>query len=1360
MEPENMTPEHIFHKAIEIADPVRRAAFLDHACKGNEKLQAEVEGLLKAHADAGSFLHVPDVGQNATLDGPALTEGPGTKIGRYELLELIGEGGMGLVYLARQKKPVKRQVALKIIKPGMDSKQVIARFEAEKQTLAVLDHPNIAHVLDAGTTKEGRPFFIMEYVKGTSITTYCDENKLNIEQRLRLFEQVCEGVHYAHQKGIIHRDIKPSNILVSVHGDRAVPKIIDFGIAKAVAQPLTERTLVTFQGQLLGTPEYMSPEQVDLATQDIDTRSDIYSLGVVLYELLAGVVPFGRESLAGLGFAEIQRSIREQEPDSPSTRLTNLGEQAKAIAARRGTQVLPLARRLHRELEWIPLKAMRKDRCRRYKSASDMAGDVRNYLNGNPLLAGPETTIYRVQKFVRKHAGSVMTAALVAAVIVLGLVVSIWQATVATNAKNEALRAKAEKDRQAQIAVQERNKALVAQQQSEEQRRRAEASERQAQNLHYVANMNLAQQAWEQNHFGHLRQLLEETANYSQHGFEWYYWQRQAHPEIRTLHGHSKGVHSVAFSPDGRRVVTGSSDGTAKVWEVTSGKELLTLGDYSIGLLAFSPCKEERPWSGNIGAVAFSPDGRRIVTSGPHGTAKVWEANSGKELLTLHRHELGVCSATFSPDGQQIVTASCDGRVKIWDVVNRREIRTLEANNLWKVWSMAFPSCVAFSPDGQRVATDSDYGTAKVWDAASGRELLTLYGHTNMVVSVAFSPDSQQIVTGCMDGTAKIWDVASGKERLTLPGHRDGIQSVAFCPDGQRIVTGGWDRTAKIWDAASGKELLTFQGHTDAVWSVTFSPDGQRVVTGSEDGTAKIWEANGVGERILRKHSDMVSSVAFSPDSRRIVTGSRDGTAKVWEVNSGRELFSIEGHAGRVISVAFSSDGQRILTGSEDATAKVWDAVSGKELLTLKGHGEAIFDVAFSPDGQKIVTGSKDWTAKVWEAASGNELLTLKWHDGPIESVAFSPDGRQIVTGSMDGTARIWDVANGKELLTLEGHRMRLWSVAFSPDGQRVVTCSEDKTAKIWEVANGKELLTLRGHGAPVRSIAFSPDGRRVATGGYDQTAKIWEVSSGRELLALRVNSGGIKSVAFSPDHQRIATGHSDGTTKLWEAASPQQVAVWQQEERASAKRLTILQHGQAEEIERYKVVRTTDPGAIKQWLVLAPMPFKGQGGAAALAALDQQQLRQEAALHPRADERATFSEIERVWKKVQLDDNLINFNQIVGKPSNYSVAYAVCYIDSEAEQTDLTAKLGTGDALKVYLNEREIYRREWSLRHYPWTMDEVTGIRLKAGLNVLVLKVVNQINDWRASIRLTDAAGQTVKGIRATLDPPKEALP
>jgi len=357
----------------------------------------------------------------ATASLEQIMEKPGAQIGRYKLLSVLGEGGMGIVYLAEQEQPIRRQVALKVIKPGMDSKRVVARFEAERQALALLDHANIAHVHDAGTTKAGRPYFVMEYIKGLSITEHCDRHRLTVEDRLNLFRQVCHAVHHAHQKGIIHRDIKPSNILVSLQGDQAAPKIIDFGVAKALAQPLTERTLVTEQGQLFGTLEYMSPEQADMASEDIDTRSDIYSLGVLLYVLLTGVLPFDSTTFREGGIEHIRQVIRETDPKTPSTRLSSLGEEAKKVAQSRRTEIAALAKKLHKELEWIPLKAMRKERLERYHSASEFADDIADYLKGAPLLAGPPGIVYRFGKLVRRHRSPVM-AGLGAAVLVASVV--------------------------------------------------------------------------------------------------------------------------------------------------------------------------------------------------------------------------------------------------------------------------------------------------------------------------------------------------------------------------------------------------------------------------------------------------------------------------------------------------------------------------------------------------------------------------------------------------------------------------------------------------------------------------------------------------------------------------------------------------------------------------------------------------------------------------------------------------------------------------------------------------------------------------------------------------------------------------
>ena len=1148
MNAEHKDERALFKAALKIALPTERSAYLKKACGNDTNLLARVKALLKAHEEAGSFLEVPDVGQNATLDDLSSIEGPGTKIGRYEVLELIGEGGMGLVYLARQKKPVKRQVALKIIKPGMDSKQVIARFEAERQTLAVLDHPNIAHVLDAGTTKEGRPYFIMEYVKGMSITRYCDENKRNIEQRLRLFEQVCEGVHHAHQKGIIHRDIKPPNILVSVHGDRAVPKIIDFGIAKAVAQPLTEKTLVTFQGQLLGTPEYMSPEQVDMATQDIDTRSDIYSLGVVLYELLAGVVPFGRESLAGLGFAEIQRTIREKEPVSPSTRLTSLGEEAKTIAESRGTQVIALARRLHRELEWIPMKAMRKERCRRYKSASEMTDDIRNYLNGNPLIAGPETTIYRVNKFVHKHAGSVATAAIIAVAIILGFVISTAMYFRAEKAleREAAARVRAEEaettaQQQREVAEQAREQEAIARVQAEEsenvaqeQRKLAEEqrelAEERAEEYRcslYFNRIALAEIAYRNKDTLRVQELLDLCPE-DLRGWEWHRLSHISDHSRMTLRGHNvgrlrmlSGVRAAEFNPDGKRIISCGDDGTIKLWDVSTGTESMTIRAHTEGA----------GWGGVYWA-AFSPDGQRIVSSGRWDkTIKVWDAATGAELMALHGHEEHVRPVSFSPDGKRIISVSENGAVKIWDATIGTELTTLVGHG-------DSINSATFSLDGGRIVSGGKDGTIKIWDASTGAEQTMLGDHEEEVYCVAWSPDGKRLVSSSEDKTIRVWDGVTGAELLILRGHNKGVYSVAFTSDGERIVSGSADNTIKVWDVATGRELTTLVGHSKPVNSVALSPDGKSIVSSSNDHTIKIWNLTLKAEEVII-HGQTVNfgSIAFSPNGKRIISGSKN-RIKMWDTTTGIEVMTFSEHDSMVSAIAFSPDGERIVSGSADKKIKIWDAANGTELVTLRGHEDTVTDAAFSSDSKFIVSGSKDRTIKLWDATTSEEYHTLRGHKDVVKSVSFSPDGKLIVSGSLDKTIKIWNAATGDEIHTLLGHKDVVSSVWFNPDGKNIISGSKDNTIKVWDVATGAELMTLLGHGGSVTSASFSPDGKRIVSGSRNRIT-VWDVASGAEVMTLHVQQIPISSVAFSLDGKTIAAGDVAGSIKLWESSTP-----------------------------------------------------------------------------------------------------------------------------------------------------------------------------------------------------------------------------
>jgi len=585
--------EAVFFAALDKKNAGDRAAYLDQACVGDPDLRRCVEKLLNAQPKVGEFLQAPAAELPQTADAPA-DERAGIIIGPYKLLHEIGEGGMGTVWMAEQEQPVRRRVALKVIKPGMDSRQVLARFEAERQALALMDHPNIAKVLDAGATANNRPYFVMELVKGQPITEFCDKNCLTPRERLELFIPVCHAIQHAHQKGIIHRDIKPHNVLVALYDGKPVPKVIDFGVAKATAEPLTDKTLFTRHGQVVGTFEYMSPEQATLDQIDVDTRSDVYSLGVLLYELLTGTTPLEKERLRQAGLAEVLRLIREEEPPKPSTRLTSSPGLLAMAAAQRKTESQRLPKVVRGELDWIVMKALEKDRDRRFVTPNGLARDIERYLKGEEVTACPPTRTYRFRKWAGKHKVAFATTSAIAAALVAGISLTTWQAVRATNAERiasdneEAARAAETVARAATAeAIHDRDTAATAND-------KLERTMQLQRKTRYAAEMNLVQAAFNAKDMPQVKKLLlaqvPKPGEPDDRGAEWHYWDRR-------LNGFVKEISlpalppiamraNAAFSPEGRRLANSilyfdiePGKGTfrsmkvlAQIWDVETGQ--------------------------------------------------------------------------------------------------------------------------------------------------------------------------------------------------------------------------------------------------------------------------------------------------------------------------------------------------------------------------------------------------------------------------------------------------------------------------------------------------------------------------------------------------------------------------------------------------------------------------------------------------------------------------------------------------------------------------------------------------------------------------------------------------------------------
>ncbi|MBI2947167.1 MAG: protein kinase [Verrucomicrobia bacterium] len=1206
----------------------------------------------------------PPATGSAALAGSQSPFGATRSVGDYELLEEIARGGMGVVYLARQKS-LDRMVALKMILAGQFAgPERVRRFRVEAEAAAQLRHPNIVAIHETGEV-DGQPYFSMDYVEGRDLAALVRDKPVSARRAAQYVRTIAEAVHYAHERGILHRDLKPSNILIDQDDQ---PRVTDFGLAKRIEAD----SGLTVSGEMLGSPNFMPPEQAGLKRGQAGRQSDVYGLGGILFFLVTGRPPFVAETVA-----TTLQEVLHAEPISPRT----------------------LNRGVPEDLATICLKCLAKNPAQRYTTAQEVADELGRFLRDEPIRARPATQTEKLWRWCRRKPALATACGFIA---LLGLVILIGSP----------------------IALFEINRAR------RDAVRNAEAESRErlsAENNLYAATLHLVRKAWEDNKLERVRELLAETQNHPRRGLEWLYWQRQLHRDIRTLR-QIRWIDSAALFPGGRRFVM--NDGkTARIWDISTGEVLLTLKGHTDGILC----------------VAVSPDGRRVLTAGADHVAKVWDASDGREVLTLAGHTNRVSCAAFSSDGQRIVTGGSDQTVRVWDASSGRELLVFEGQSR-QILS------VAFSPDGRRILTSCWQPVALLYDAFSGREVLRLQGHNGATTEAKFSRDGQRIITGSEDRTAKIWDATSGRELVTLTGHASGISAVAISWDGQQAVTGSADRLAKVWEAATGRELLTLKGHTEVIISADFSPDGQLVVTTSGDATAKVWQTASSREFVVFKgHYDWLRSVAFAPSGDRLITGGEDQNARVWEASTGQELLALTGHKGAVSSVAVSPNGQWILTGSYDRTAKLWEASTGRDMLTLRGHSGGILAVAISGDGKRIATGSWDGTAKLWEASSGRPLLTLSGHTAPIGAVAFSPDGRRLVTGSEDQSARVWDLSSGQGVLTFKGHSNSVFAAGFSPDGESIVTGGADGTAKVWDASTARELHTLRGHTTWVLSVAYSADGQRLVTGSGDWSAKVWDAANGRELLTLDGHTGQIKSAVFSPDGQRIATASADGTARVWETASRSEIERWHKEDQAAAEQLAAFLHQYDASTEKERMRRRPDAGAVREWLMVAPIP--APAGQSPTDVVEQDQIVGENALRPRSGDTITVRGIERVWQAARLDDFVIDFQAGWRYPSHRAVAYAVCYLKSEVEQPDLQLFVGSQNQAKVYLNGEAVYTCRL-VRSYRPDQDRQPGIRLQAGLNVLVFKIVSTGWNCHGSVRLADKNGQPVNGIKVTLDP------